>query len=441
MAFRQLPPFERGVELDAVSARQDKIDASFGDWTFIGDPELFWGAMHHLQESTYEVVMPSGLIEERPVFGAIQGLYTGRFSIPISADQSQYGSLLFNGKLVGTRRTGDDRNRPTFSLSFQLQLNPTRALNHQPLHPEIRAGRSPTGTPALHTTRRVVPRSRVEIALDGKDNVVLGRRQMLMQRHEHWRTYRDMYLGWVEQFLSSLIDRTIGTADGHFAREPGFNLRAVETYFEFQHDDPIHVVAGMEPLFRSLGTDSSTRIYANVLRHTDYQHHSPVHTCRLVRGVSAKVYAKTTRRIRLEITHDLTSSDRVATSHVRPHLAGLISLLDEVSAHDTGEARSLMQALERAIPPRGQQAPPYELVRAILAADDDLDRQRALLSIIINGGGIRCPNGDALRPAVNALRRDGIIERVRRSRASFLLAERFQRARLVLAGQIDGWDG
>jgi len=238
-----------------------------------------------------------------------------------------------------------------------------------------------------------------------------------------------------------LVDRSIGRAEGHFVRAPGFNLRAVETYFEFQHDDPIHVVAGMEPLFRSLGTDSSTRVYANVLRHTDYQHHSSAHTCRLVTGVSAKVYAKTTRRIRLEITHDLTSSRRVATSHVRTDLAGLVLLLDETSAHDVREARSLMRLLERAMPPRGQQAPPYELVRAIMAADENQDTQRALLSIIINGGGIRCPNGDPLRPAVNTLHRAGVIERARKASTSFVLAERFQRARLVLAGQIDGWEG
>jgi len=125
MAFRQLPPFERGVELDAGSARQDKIDAVFGDWAFTGDPQLFWGAINHLQESTYEVVMPSGLIEERRVFGGVQGLYTSRFSVPIIADQSQYGSLLFNGTLIGTRRSGHDPNRPTFSISFQ-SLSPNR---------------------------------------------------------------------------------------------------------------------------------------------------------------------------------------------------------------------------------------------------------------------------------------------------------------------------
>lgn len=429
MAYRQLSPFERGIELDAASARQDKIDVWFGEWTFIGEQELFWGALFRLLDATYDFAMPSGLTEQRQVFGARQGTYRN-FTVPLNADQSRFGSLLFSGKLVGRMTSGDDPNRPEFTFSFQLQLNPTRALNHQPR----RSGPPPANTPPIHPTRRIAPtRTTTEITLDGRDNVILSRRQMLLHRADHWRTYRNTYLRWVDTFLSNLVDSAFQPTTEFFVREPRFNLRSVETYFELRADDPVRLVAEMGPIFRSLGTQSSTRIYRNVLGHTDNQDHSPVHSCRLVHGITAKVYAKTTRRIRLEISHDLTSSARVSTSHVRRDLSGLVSLLDAVTAHDAEEANNLMRVLERTIPPLGRQAPPYELVRAVLDAADDPEISRSLLQIIINNAGIRCPNGDPFRPAVNALRRSGVIQRARDASPYFVLTEQYHSARRVLA--------
>lgn len=439
MSYRTLPLFERGIDATPETAKQDRIEIELGDWLFIGDDSELQSGILHLREETYtSVIGENGLHNTYGLFGSRQGHYNN-FTIAIHSGRGvRIGAPLFAGRLKFRHSGGDDFSPSAYQLSFQLELNPTRALNHQPLHPDIRAGRQATSYPPTHLhRRRALMRVGEEIVLDGSDNVILDARQQAMSTPQHWAHYRNLYLTEVDRFLDDVLCRAFRRPEltGSFRRVPRFNLTEVENYWEFRSDDPVRLVYQMEPLFRSLGTQGRFRRYEGVVTDLSTDGHVPALNSKLVEGVSAKVYAKTTRRIRVEAEHDLRSSNRVSTAHTANDISTIITLIDEVAAHDAREVSTLLRTLELTGPAQRTQMPAYELVRRVLLATPDPSLQQPLLSILINARGIRCASGDPLRPAVDALIRAGVVERSRRNSSYFRMTEDFRSACELLASE------
>lgn len=440
MSYRTLPQFNRGIRVSAEGAKQDRIDLEIGNWYFTGDDvELQSGILSLLQE-TY--VSHNGQHEQLySLFQRPQG--RSRFSQTISLAKpraTRMGSPLIAGQLKIKRLDGDDFSPSRYQMVFELKLNPTRALNHQPLHPDIRAGRSATSYPRVGLFRhRSFYRVGDEISLDRNDNLILDRRLQGMSTSEHWPAYRNLYLQEVERFIDQLLVRAFHESGmtGSFHREPRFNLKAAETYWEFSTVDPVRLVYSLQPAFRSLGTQSQFRLYDGVVTDLTTTGHVPSLNFKVVEGVTAKVYAKTTRRVRLETLHDMTRSNRVATSHTCPDLWGIITLLEEIADHDAREVNVVLETLERHAVLSERQLSPYELVRHVVQAAPDEAIQQALLSILINARGIRLEAGDPFRPAINELVRRGVLERSRRSSQSYRVAEHFISACEVMSDDVE----
>ncbi|KNY12971.1 hypothetical protein AKG11_31890 [Shinella sp. SUS2] len=101
-------------------------------------------------------------------------------------------------------------------------------------------------------------------------------------------------------------------------------------------------------------------------------------------GVKAKVYAKTTKRVRVEMTRDLASARLPGAAHTFGALSGIISLIDDIALLEAGEVQMLLETIEQAVPADVRQMPPYELVRLILTTSPDPTVQAVLLSTIIS---------------------------------------------------------
>ncbi len=437
MSYRTLPHFRRGTRVNAAAAKQDRLHLEIGEWHFVGDDaELEFGLIG-LQEETYS--SHAGEVQsEYTLFNRAQGRNRYNRTLKIASPRdARHGSPLFSGHLKVQRTGGDEFSPSHYTLFFDLQLNPTRALAHQLLHPEIRRGQPASSYPVPTLFRRnSVYRVSDEVSLDRKDNVILDRRQQSMSTEEHWRAYRNLYLQEVDNFLSGLLVRAFDQRNltGSFSRAPRFNLKAAETYWELRSDDPVRLVYGLQPAFRSLGTRSQYRLYDGVVTELTVDGHVPSLNFKIVEGVTAKIYPKTTKRVRFEILHDLKRSSRVVTSHTRRDIWAVMDLLDDLADHDAQEVNVALETLERHAVPSEEQLPPYELVRLVVLSTPDEAMQQFLLSIIVNARGIRCAALDPFRPAVLRLIEAGVLERSRRSSASYRIAEKFTAACDLLSG-------
>lgn len=432
MTYRILPYFERGIEVSPLEAKQDRISIEIGDWIFIGDDVDLSIILMELHRRTYPLTDGSA----QTFLTARQGpLHNCHMSFRSQAAMVQ-GAPLLGGRLICRRTRGDDHGSSTYRLFFRLVLNPTRSLNHQPLHAQIRRGAPVTAYPQNDLRRRNPPtRTADEIVLDGGDNVILDRRINAMSAPQYWRHFRNEYLEAVPRFLDDLIWRAYRetATGGYLRRDPRFNLKEIETYWEFRADDPIQLMRNMEPHFISLGRTTSIRRYENLASQTELSSHSAVLRSEFVEGVIAKVYAKTTRRIRVELTRDLTSARLPALGHTSTTLSEIVSLIDQVAQLEAVEAQMLLSTIERAIPADISQIPPYELVRRILSASADQHIQATLLSMLINNNGISLVGSASVySEPVDALVRIGVLERGRRGSRFFRLAERYQQARSTL---------
>src|SRR5690606_28503415 len=78
----------------------------------------------------------------------------------------------------------------------------------------------------------------------------------------------------------------------------------VETYWEFLADNPVSLVHDLAPYLNLLGAEYSDRRYPAGYRETRRDRNSPSVKVLLRPGVFLRLYAKTNRRVRFEITHD-----------------------------------------------------------------------------------------------------------------------------------------
>jgi hypothetical protein len=164
----------------------------------------------------------------------------------------------------------------------------------------------------LLETRQSQLRSGDEFSLDGEDNVLLTRSQMLFGRSDAWQRHLERY--WLA--LIQRFDHIFGSAAALLAIphnfSPYLSLREIETYWEFRAEDPLAWLLSAEPHFRALGLAPEVRTHAypdGEIRETIHQNARSL-SVRLRSGVRLRVYAKSNRRLRFEIEHDLKENAR-----------------------------------------------------------------------------------------------------------------------------------
>lgn len=406
------------------TAKQDRIEIKLGYWSIHGlDVDL----THFLQRLGPSPAGNSGLVPEQAqhygtIFSRPDGPERTHTALEIRKGRGRArppGVPLYSGTLLAQRQNATEAgiNTERRQLSLSLSINPTRYVAHQ-RHP----GRDPFigpehwGTPSL-LARRVSLRTRDEICLDGKDNILLGPRTRAFGRPDVWPHHLRRYWNGIITELDHEFRRCAPVAP--YCRPPEFsphiNLRTTETYWEFRHPDPTALVAELSPVLLPLGIEASVREfpYADGWSETRFTGNSRSLTVLLATGVLLRVYAKTTRRIRFEIKHDLRDhAGVIGGSHTAENHQALFGWLATIARDAARRLNDILAYVQGQQHRPAASLRPYNLLYRVIRAVPDERTAEAVLSLLVNNPVLRIGANDPLKDVVRSLTEWEVLERI-----------------------------
>lgn len=441
-----LPIFSPSLRVTAETAKFDLIEIEIGEWIIQGIPNDIANFFKFLGPYPERLEAQSNLMssQTRPVtpdrFGWMFNRHSGEneqiSKVKLRGSGRGSGSnndrLLASGDLqvrsIPCSVPGEVRKR----LRLDLSLNPTRFVRHQ-MWP-TRMGRPVEDwdwpDPIIRTGNQSTPPSpESEIALDGKDNVLLSARNLSLARPEAWPYHVRRYFEAFESAINAEFARAFDEADlalftGRRIRRPTthYNLNLVESYWEFQSANPTREVRRLEPILFPLGMSTTSRDYPHGLAQSGLDENSRSILIALPRGRSLRVYAKTNKRIRFEVIHDLSKPSvcqllnpyecRKTTERLDEVLTWLDCLAQD-AATCLNEILGYIEAHALTVEPS---APTYELIFKIAATVQNEARAETILSLLVEDGCVRMGRGGSpLLEDVRKLRRKGILEQHFRS--------------------------
>jgi hypothetical protein len=309
------------------------------------------------------------------------------------------------------QRQPNDRN---VRFNADLQLNPTRFVQHQP--PIRRRGENPqrwrfgqarmTLRNAGHSTGSSIVGER--ILVPDHDNVITGSAGHLNHLHPGvWQRHVRNY--W--QGVQDMLRRVIVNHPGQMHFSPYLNLLEVETYWEFFHPHPMAQMVAVERRARQVHPRVEAT-YQRVL-HPQYGSlfNSPYVKIWLTNSISIKAYAKTSHRIRVEVTHRLRgNADALGGSHTTTNLERFPEWLNMLAQDATRHVNRFLTLISSSAMQPDRLASVLDLITAIYRARQGpaADAERILEGLLSSGRWVVFPS-DPLRPTARSLAQSGVL--------------------------------
>lgn len=435
MAYRYLDEFDGDAHVEAEKAKHDKIELNIGTWMFDGDTTTIDQIATRLSQAVNFYRDGNGRRYRFRIFNrGVRGRYqrvikfaaTGEPHFPI-------GRPLIQGRIKFRRDTAST----TCYIDTELTINPTRALAQTGPRSILQANIEDHDYTSAMFRQRALPRSSEEFSLRASDNYIWDSRLIRSMRDERWMQFVSSYLHGVDQFLQNRIANTFEAEGIELHRSHDYNLKKVEAYWEFQHRDPIWLMHQLTPTFLALGKAGHLVEYATgdgneLFPRAEINQNSPLLRSQITSDITIKVYAKTNRRVRFEVER---KSGRLR--HTSHSLNDIIGMIEDYTEDAAGRMNQALTNLIEAIGNDVEQSPPYELVQEIFNATDDATERRLLLSELVVRGGYTKVHRQPINDAVDRLHDREVIRRTAPRAPSFLLVQRFQRARSILSGNLD----
>lgn len=277
-----------------------------------------------------------------------------------------------------------------------------------------------------------------EHSLDGKDNWLPRntRGEVAWTTEQSLAAVCDFVEG-VQERISHEVTRTISEVRGTYAhtmaegfRETANVVEQIETYFEFFHRSPLQFVESIqraanayarrvEVAFFDIGVEGQSR---RILME-------------LFRGVYLRIYAKTNQRIRFEIQHNLSESNRPFDA---PQSFANRAQLERILATLRADAAELVNRFLASLNPtpvhESQQHAPLSLVLEVCRAARNYKDAKDLLDALCVNTRIDLTDSPSLRGAVLRLRESGFLS-ARPRTTIYTVTREWQSALQTLAEQ------
>ncbi|MGR3525228.1 MAG: hypothetical protein ACU0CT_04425 [Paracoccaceae bacterium] len=344
-----------------------------------------------------------------------------RVSTAAGKKEGNRGSPVFSGKLEGR---GD--NTSFLRFAFDCKLNVTRAIQAQRL-----IGRIKTTRPSRRSNYSLLlPDSELswkdEHALTKDDNLLIGsdlRFSYAMSRPPSAHFFE--LLSNVEHAISAPLDEA---AEQHHAQAeilPTYILKGLEVYWEFSTTHPVSTVDLLAPKLQGAVNRSRTTARAVKLPESMRLQQSRSVQLSLGKEVMLRVYAKTNRRVRIEVSW---GRDAIA-SHVGQRsgldAVRLLFAIDTLVARSSERLTDLFREMSPVAYGVEYSATADDLLRAIGRSHDD----PVICDIVLDG--LRhhdrvVPEGSPpLLEAVKRLKRQGVLRIIRPYQSWYGLTPRY----------------
>lgn len=204
-------------------------------------------------------------------------------------------------------------------------------------------------------------------------------------------------------------------------------LEAVETYWEFSDSNPLRTVEGMEATANQFANTTNTRFS------TAREGQAFSLRLQIYRGVLLRIYAKTNRRIRFEVSHNLKEANVPfrypeavqSPEQIRP-------ILSSLRTHAADIVNSFLTGLNSSPSHLSQSRSAVFLLMEAVAATRNYELARLLIESLCVNGRYRLLTNDPLRGAVRLLKARGVLQN-RRNSPVYTSGPQWSRAAAILA--------
>ncbi len=426
-ALLALPPFSLLTKVTAETAKQDHIHVTLGEWIINGSTEdkdalrnRMGAPLVDVRNGDAESVMAAwGRIFKRPQ----RPPGASRPPVGIRRRALQFGSgepippPLFSGNWTfNSYYRADEEERPTHTR-LKLHLNPTRYARYQPFQP---IPRSEPGSLwpeprlfAFHGAAEV----NGEIVLNNNDNWIPDTKRMaLFTNPARWGRHLRTYLNAVPALFEAELNRLNAiTPLITWECAESLNLHSAETYWEFASENPTALVASLRKLLNSF---TKRRREANLFRQdcdSKIDHNSLSLRAEINPGRDIQIYAKTNRRVRIEVVHTFTGGESEGHRLEGGHTANSwdrLPMMIESLAKDAAElVNRLFEHFRNQSGIIPAHIPAYQLLYEIGQYSCDLGVGRLIASLLVHnqchaaGGG-----GKKMQGALQRLSGAGVLE-------------------------------
>lgn len=413
-----LKEFSLSAVLEAKDAKHDRISLHVKHRIYYGSQERIETFRQFLAPPvalrTGESLEPYGRLFNR-----------SRLSVwaPLTIRRSTRGAShaspppLFSGEYYFRTAAGSEQ----WLTNLELSVNPTRFLRHQNPVTFLSSRQNLAATDP--TFFRAVPIADVaEASLDDEDNFIPNTSEFArLSDGALWARILRTYLTGVLRLIDDDTELAAG-GDGvwmQFEEQVSgarFTLRQAEVYFDFLviGPTPIGLVSSLESPLQSYPL--TARDYP-VESASSWEAMSRVLTLQVRAGVKVKIYAKTNRRVRFEVTYEMNDvglrSTATGRNYVRRRqtfgtLSGVERRLDELRGDAANEVNKVLRHIKNRVSLPATPHTALDLLIDFTRALNNRESARILLDTLLYKGSIT--SLPQYRLALDKLRRAGILE-------------------------------
>lgn len=426
----QVADFNPATQVTADSALHDKISLDLKGW-FVAETSVTgpagegpdWG---ELQNFANFLTSPPLLQRDAPaaLYGTLFNRATGKRGrprimgcrkTPITSDGLTIPEPLLGGKLVATvLRSQIDPEIRLFKLVANLHLNSTRFIR------QLR--------PAYHRRHHLGPFDEIfavpmPLHEGGETNFTSSENWLPQNPQRETSVPREQgheqgligYIDAVRQRVAYEINRTVETINlttpGRLtppSRSSEARLSQVETYWEFFYHEPLRLVESMIGAARRFSGSTEEALFeVNTLGQ------SITIRVRIRAGVMLRIYAKTNRRVRFEIEHDLKKMSSSPLSRWVTDTAEFRPVFTDLRNEAAETVNRFFNDLGRPSAHPSQVRSPVALLFEIIRATRNEKHAKDLMEILCVNGRYQVEPKDPLRSAVRRLYEWGVLEQSR----------------------------
>ncbi|MCA0939332.1 hypothetical protein LCM28_05535 [Salipiger pacificus] len=320
----------------------------------------------------------------------------------------------------------------TSRIHFQTTLNLSRYIYAQNFKLRTRTDRTPRF--AAEPSLAVFPDPNLyseEWPLSPATNLVIGpwAKYAYAKSRATSQHFSD-YVGLLEHHIEQAMLEASPSDDFHFQREPFYSIQEIEIYWEFECKNPILFVDELIPRVRRLGRTSyegslSTQLRSRPSENITQQSNSI--KAKIAEGTWLKVYAKTTRRIRIELEIKSEMISKITGRRSEHGLADAARKIPSLEDYATDKINTVLPDILSSTTPETN-ATAIDLLTQIASACEKPHECEGIVGSLAAYGRISLYDGTLLSVPTHKLKKRGILKTATPRSRIYVVEPKFEKA-------------